>query len=123
MHLVLEHMAYIDRLTELPNRSHFHEYLQQRTKNHSQTPFALFVMDLDRFKEVNDTFGHDIGDQLIKQVSSRLKGVLYRSDMPMRPDESGARSFPCDVHARKVSPINSAADVAHKFPQKVAWPV
>ncbi len=100
MHLVLEHMAYIDRLTELPNRSHFHEYLQQRTKNHGQTPFALFIMDLDRFKEVNDTFGHDIGDQLLKQVSTRLKGVLYRADALLHTGENNAKKTEGEIIAR-----------------------
>ncbi|MHB8534244.1 MAG: putative bifunctional diguanylate cyclase/phosphodiesterase [Sulfuricaulis sp.] len=100
MNLVLEHMAYIDRLTELPNRSHFHEYLRQRTKNRSRTPFALFIMDLDRFKEVNDTFGHDIGDQLLKQVSTRLKGVLLRPEALTRPNDGAAKNFENEIIAR-----------------------
>ena len=82
LHRMLRRMAYTDALTELPNRAHFHESLKQLTGStlKNRKPLGLFVMDLDRFKEVNDTFGHDIGDQLLKQVGTRLKGVLRRSD-------------------------------------------
>ena len=82
LHRMLRRMAYTDTLTELPNRAHFHESLKQLTGStlKNRKPLGLFVMDLDRFKEVNDTFGHDIGDQLLKQVGTRLKGVLRRSD-------------------------------------------
>ncbi len=83
LHRTLERMAYTDMLTELPNRSHFHKHLQDRTlaSREHKTPFAVLVMDLDRFKEVNDSLGHDIGDQLLKQVSTRLKGVLQIPDV------------------------------------------
>lgn len=102
VHRMLERLAFTDTLTELPNRSHFHERLQQCTVPVSAVPrpFALFVMDLDRFKEVNDSFGHDIGDQLLKQVSTRLHGVLRRSDVFMRLDRQTASRLEDEIIAR-----------------------
>lgn len=102
LHRMLERLAFTDTLTELPNRSHFHERLKQCTAavRTVQKPFALFVMDLDRFKEVNDSFGHDIGDQLLKQVSTRLHGVLRRSDMYMRPDQRFTAKLEDEIIAR-----------------------
>ncbi|MCR4300641.1 MAG: EAL domain-containing protein [Sulfuricaulis sp.] len=102
LHRMLERMAFTDTLTNLPNRSLFHERLQQCTAavRAVQSPFALFVMDLDRFKEVNDSFGHDIGDQLLKQVSSRLNGVLRRTDVFVRLDNETANKIGNEIVAR-----------------------
>ena len=102
LHRMLERMAFTDTLTDLPNRSHFHERLDQCTAvvRAAQIPFALFVMDLDRFKEVNDSFGHDIGDQLLKQVSTRLRGVLRRTDVFMRLDQETADNNENEIIAR-----------------------
>jgi diguanylate cyclase (GGDEF)-like protein len=78
----LEHMAFTDPLTQLPNRSLFQERLEQaiaHAQREHQT-FALFIMDLDRFKEINDTLGHHIGDLLLQQVAVRLRGKLREID-------------------------------------------
>lgn len=70
----LSYMHYIDPLTQLPNRQCFEEdllkKLQQEKKR--QNPFALFFLDLDRFKFFNDTLGHNIGDQLIMNIANSL---------------------------------------------------
>lgn len=86
LHQTLHLMAFTDTLTQLPNRARFHEYLQQTIQGGSggQKPFALFVMDLDRFKEVNDDFGHDTGDALLIQISARMRGVLRHTDASVR---------------------------------------
>lgn len=78
----LEHLAFTDPLTNLPNRARFHDSLEESTRRHArkQTPFALLLMDLDRFKSVNDTHGHQAGDLLLQEVSNRLRGVLRESD-------------------------------------------
>ncbi|MEW6330368.1 MAG: diguanylate cyclase, partial [Pseudomonadota bacterium] len=128
LHRMLERQAFTDTLTDLPNRSHFHERLQQSTAPAGVTgsPFALFVMDLDRFKEVNDSFGHDIGDQLLKQVSTRLHGVLRRSDVFMRLDQETAAKMEDEIIARLggdefaaivpgVADDKSAVQIAQKF--------
>jgi diguanylate cyclase (GGDEF)-like protein len=78
----LEHQALHDALTDLPNRVLLHDRLQQaiRAAERSRSSVALLVMDLDRFKEVNDTFGHHTGDQLLQQLGQRLGSVLRGSD-------------------------------------------
>jgi diguanylate cyclase (GGDEF)-like protein len=77
-----EHQALHDGLTGLPNRVLLHDRLQQaiRAAQRDHTAVALLVMDLDRFKEVNDTFGHHTGDQLLEQIGERLGGVLRGCD-------------------------------------------
>ncbi|MHB8455344.1 MAG: diguanylate cyclase domain-containing protein [Acidiferrobacterales bacterium] len=85
----LEHMAFTDPLTRLPNRVLFHDILHEFTRLNAETkhPFALLLMDLDRFKSVNDRFGHHVGDQLLREVSMRLRGGLRESDMITRLDD------------------------------------
>ncbi|HEU4708119.1 MAG TPA: EAL domain-containing protein [Methylophilaceae bacterium] len=71
-------LAYMDQVTGLPNRARFQELIEnavQEAKEASRC-IALLLMDIDRFKEVNDTLGHDRGDVLLKQVGLRLNGVL-----------------------------------------------
>jgi len=78
----LEHQALHDTLTGLPNRTLLDDRLQLaiRTAHRAQTQLALLLMDLNRFKEVNDTLGHDVGDQLLRQVGQRVQAVLRASD-------------------------------------------
>src|SRR6266511_5683763 len=67
-----------DALTGVPNRTLLRHELQEllRSRRASSEPVALLMMDLDRFKEVNDTFGHRYGDQLLQQVGQRLLATL-----------------------------------------------
>ncbi len=76
----------VDRLTGLPNRSVFHDRLQMDIKkaHRSRLPLALFFIDLDHFKEINDTLGHDVGDQLLKQVGQRLSAYVRETDTMAR---------------------------------------
>lgn len=71
-----------NRLTRLLNKRYFDRVLTV-LEQHSQ-PFALFYMDLDRFKPVNDTYGHDVGDELLKGVSQRLQGCIRSRDYAFR---------------------------------------
>jgi diguanylate cyclase (GGDEF)-like protein len=82
----LEHMAYTDPLTQLPNRVLLMDRLQQAIlgARRDNRPFALFLMDLDRFKDINDTLGHQVGDQLLEQVARRLRAKLRQSDTVAR---------------------------------------
>lgn len=98
LYRTLEHMAYTDSLTELPNRAHFQERLNSMTE--AGRPFALVLIDLDRFKEVNDSYGHDVGDQLLKEIGARLKGVLRSSDVLIRLDSSEVSNSPYGSLAR-----------------------
>ena len=82
----LRYQAMHDSLTDLPNRSLLMDRLQQalrRAKRESDT-LALILLDLDRFKEVNDTLGHHIGDKLLQHVGKRLRSVLRDSDTVAR---------------------------------------
>lgn len=75
-------MAYRDKLTSLPNRAWFQEYLE-RTIKHSQAQksrSALLFLDLDRFKKLNDTLGHHIGDQFLTAVADRIRDCLHAED-------------------------------------------
>jgi diguanylate cyclase (GGDEF)-like protein len=76
------YLAYHDNLTGLTNRSFFVERLHQVVAKsyRTQTKVALFSLDLDGFKKVNDAFGHDMGDRLLKSVSLRLKYIVRKED-------------------------------------------
>ncbi|HEY0065264.1 MAG TPA: EAL domain-containing protein [Telluria sp.] len=78
----LDHMAHHDPLTALPNRLLFHDRLhhalQRAAREHQQ--LAVLFIDLDRFKNVNDTLGHHIGDELLKQVAGALAAKLREGD-------------------------------------------
>ncbi len=79
---ILRHTAQHDALTDLPNRltgnSHLENMLQTVAEHHAS--LALFFIDLDNFKEVNDTLGHSAGDQLLRQVAERLQSTLREED-------------------------------------------
>ncbi|RVD46099.1 diguanylate cyclase, partial [Mesorhizobium sp. M8A.F.Ca.ET.023.02.2.1] len=78
----MTHLAHHDTLTGLPNRSMFRERLDHALEDVAATPLAIFSLDLDRFKAVNDTWGHPAGDWLLKSVAERLLRCL-RNDADM----------------------------------------
>jgi diguanylate cyclase (GGDEF)-like protein/PAS domain S-box-containing protein len=82
----IEHLAFYDLLTGLPNRRLFMDRLQQAMADSARTGRrgALLYIDLDNFKIVNDTCGHDVGDQLLIQVAERLRGCLRDGDTVSR---------------------------------------
>ena len=84
--LALEHIAMHDSLTSLPNRALLMDRLNQSILNtqRRKRSLALLMLDLDRFKEINDTLGHQTGDALLQQVGVRLKNVLRDSDTVAR---------------------------------------
>ncbi|GAC1485707.1 MAG: hypothetical protein NVS1B1_00180 [Candidatus Limnocylindrales bacterium] len=81
----LEHLALYDGLTGLPNRVLFAERLQQTVRMPNDgSGLAILLLDLDRFKDVNDTFGHATGDRLLEQVADRLGDALRDGDLVAR---------------------------------------
>ncbi|MET3053727.1 diguanylate cyclase [Pseudomonas alkylphenolica] len=76
-------IAYRDALTGLGNRKAFYEHLQQRL-DEAPAALALLFIDLDRFKQVNDSFGHDVGDALLVQMAQRLRSAVRKPDQAYR---------------------------------------
>lgn len=83
---VLLHQALHDSLTDLPNRTLLRDRMQQAIyySQRENKPIALFFIDLNGFKEINDTLGYKSGDTLLKQVGSRLQGVFWKRDTVAR---------------------------------------
>jgi len=82
----LEYLALHDPLTGLPNRILLQDRLLQavRGTHREGAPFALMIMDLDGFKDVNDSLGHHAGDQLLREMGARLQKTLRHSDVAVR---------------------------------------
>ncbi len=80
--LQFESQAFYDPLTQLPNRRLFRDGLLQtiKTANRNKSRFCVIMADLDKFKPINDTLGHEAGDDLLKQVVGRLKDAVRESD-------------------------------------------
>jgi diguanylate cyclase (GGDEF)-like protein/PAS domain S-box-containing protein len=82
----LNQLAFYDKLTGLPNRRMFMDNLQNLVKNSQRQnkTFAVFFMDLDDFKYINDSLGHEAGDELLKETGLRLKEIFRNTDMVAR---------------------------------------
>jgi diguanylate cyclase (GGDEF)-like protein len=118
--LQLEHQVYHDTLTGLANRITFDDRLQLAI-NQSQRyggKLAVLFLDLDRFKVVNDTLGHAIGDKLLIQVAKRFSSCIRASDTLARlgGDEFG-------VLLMQINSASEVADVAHKLTKAIADPI
>ena len=115
----ISYMAYHDSLTGLPNRRTFADRLEQELAHtkRNKTSGAILFMDLDMFKVVNDTYGHDVGDLLLQEVAARIKSCLREDDSVSR---LGGDEF--IVLLPKIERIGDEKLVAEKLVQSVNKP-
>jgi diguanylate cyclase (GGDEF)-like protein len=116
------HAAFHDALTRLPNRALLAENLKfviERARNHEDYQFAVLFLDLDRFKNVNDSLGHPIGDQLLIAMARRLESCIREVDMVARlggdefailldgiPSQAEATNMARRIQEKLLSPFN-----------------
>lgn len=116
----IRYLAHYDGLTSLPNRFLFKEYLDLALRNAKRhgNKFAVFFLDLDKFKEINDTFGHDAGDLVLREIARRLRNCLRHTDKIAR---MGGDEF--YVLIEELDDGHYAADIAQKLLDAAACPV
>ena len=114
----LEHQALHDSLTDLPNRVLLQDRLNQAilTNQRSDTKLALFMIDLDRFKEINDTLGHHYGDVILQQVANRMRETLHQSSTVARLGGDEFAILLPSIDSGK-EPANIAAAIIHAIDQ------
>ncbi len=114
------HAAFHDALTNLPNRNLFMETLKfalEKSKNNPNSKFAVLFLDINRFKTINDSLGHSMGDRLILHVARRLATSVREKDLAAR--------FSGDEFAfilNSVSRVEDAVDFAEQIKQKISAP-
>lgn len=112
----IEHLAFYDPLTGLPNRQLLHDRLKPALANSNRTGLhgALLFIDLDNFKALNDTLGHDMGDLLLQQVAERLLSCVREGDTVARLGGDEFVIMLEDLNANILEAIKQAEHVAEK---------
>lgn len=110
----LRHLAYHDALTGVANRNKLEQFINQLLANGNRQPqaFALLMLDLDGFKGINDTLGHDAGDILLKVLAERLKNSVRTTDMVARLGGDEFVILVTDVDTKRTDAI---ANIAQKI--------
>ncbi|MBI5918227.1 MAG: PAS domain S-box protein [Nitrosomonadales bacterium] len=124
---VIWQQANYDPLTQLPNRRMFHDRLEQEIKKARRTgaPLALFFIDLDHFKEVNDTLGHQVGDTLLIEAAQRIQTCVRETDtvarlggdeftiiLPAQPDLEHIERIAQNIVAKLAEPYHLGEETA-----------
>ena len=117
---ILSHQANHDTLTNLPNRTLFKDRLTQTviSSSRNKEQFALFFIDLDQFKKINDTLGHHIGDKVLIEAANRLQGALRAEDTLAR---LGGDEF--TIILKDIKNLQSASTVAQKIIETIKEPL
>jgi len=116
----LKQLSFYDTLTGLPNRNLFFDRLQQTmlAAERNQSRFSVLMIDLNLFKEINDNFGHQAGDQVLHEVGRRLNKVARKSDTFAR---LGGDEFACLLH--NIQDDESAVGCAEKITESLIEPL
>ncbi len=110
-HDLVYRLTIMDALTQIYNRRHFFDSLEREisiTRRH-KTPLSIVMMDLDHFKDVNDTYGHLVGDQILKGVADRIRPKIRREDLFAR--YGGEEFVILLVHTEKHAAIKFAEKI------------
>jgi diguanylate cyclase (GGDEF)-like protein len=106
-------LALFDSLTQLPNRRYFLEHLAEICNSHPERnqPFAILFLDVDKFKFINDTYGHSVGDDVLVHVSQRLRRLMSEGDFIARygGDELAVILDLSDLKDQSLAQLNTAA--------------
>ena len=117
---LLKHQAYHDMLTALPNRMLFHDRLEQaiaQAKRNNEK-FALLFIDLDQFKNINDSLGHHIGDEVLIEAANRLRSTIREQDTLSR---LGGDEF--TIILRDIDSVQNTTTVARKIIASIKEPM
>ncbi|NCA98192.1 MAG: diguanylate cyclase [Clostridia bacterium] len=95
----IEDLAYVNRVTGLPNKNRFKETVENLILDPTVDHFCFLFLDLDDFKEVNEAFGHAMGDQVLQKIARRLSGVESNSQI-FDPFDHRHRPFARDVREK-----------------------
>ncbi|BCN29914.1 EAL domain-containing protein [Anaeromicropila herbilytica] len=111
----IEYLAYHDTLTKLPNKLTFHNRINQTLlRNINNTHHAVFFIDLDNFKTINDTLGHDYGDRLLAETSARLNSLMTNNDILARAGGDEFLIFRENIDSSEQA-ITFANDILNEF--------
>lgn len=116
----LQHQAHHDNLTNLPNRTLFHDRLEQAiiSAQRHESEFALFFIDLDQFKKINDSLGHHIGDKVLIEAANRLQASVRAEDTIAR---LGGDEF--TVILKNIKYIQDVSTIAQKIVDSMRKPI
>ncbi|WP_207459149.1 GGDEF domain-containing protein [Azospirillum sp. SYSU D00513] len=116
----MEDAAYQDRLTSLPNRRFFEQYAEALANRPGTQPFTILCLDLDGFKPVNDTLGHQAGDAVLRQAGARMSSCLRSDDVLAR---TGGDEFVIVINPIPGRPTPVVAEIAERLIDAVNEPV
>lgn len=117
----LRRYAFHDKLTGLPNRRLFEDRVRARISNASRHPsrkFAIASLDLDRFKDINDVYGHETGDKVLKETARRIRACIRAEDTAAR---MGGDEFVILFH--EINQVADAEKIANKIRRQVSSPM